>query len=304
MIGVMRFSDLLSRHRTTFSFEFFPPKTDEAVPQLIERARQLATLRPSFVSVTYGAGGTTRDRTREVVVKLKREVGLNVAAHLTCVGHSREELVEILDVYRQAEVRNIVALRGDPPQAGAFEAHPHGFHNAHQLVGLIRQRFGDYFGIAVAGYPEGHPETTSKLTDLERLKAKVDAGADTVVTQLFFENRDFYDFRQRCELLGVRVPIVAGIMPILSRKGIERMAGLCGSRIPAKLMGRLMRAGDDDEQVAQIGIDWATQQCRDLLDNSVRGVHFYTLNRSGATSEIYRRLGASDSAALEQLAKA
>ncbi len=300
----MRFPDLLKQHRATFSFEFFPPKTDEAVPQLMERATQLAQLRPSFVSVTYGAGGSTRDRTREVVIRLKREAGMNVAAHLTCVAHSKDELIAILENYRQNEIRNIVALRGDAPQDQAgFAEHPGGFRNAHQLVALIRQRFGDYFGIAVAGYPEGHPETPSKLTDLDRLKAKVDAGADVVVTQLFFDNRDFYDFRQRCELLNIKVPIVAGIMPILSRKGIERMAGLCGARIPAKLLGRLMRAANDD-QVAEIGIDWATQQSRDLLDNHVRGIHFYTLNRSSATGEIYRRLGAADSQALEQLVKA
>lgn len=304
MIAVMRLPDLSALHRTTFSFEFFPPKTDEAVPQLLERARQLAGLRPSFVSVTYGAGGTTRDRTRDVVIRLKQEIGLNVAAHLTCVGHSRDELIEILDNYRRQGVQNIVALRGDAPQHDAgFQAHPGGFRNAHELVALIRQRFGDAFGIAVAGYPEGHPETPSKLTDLERLKAKVDAGADAVVTQLFFDNRDFYDFRQRCELIRIRVPLIAGIMPILSRKGIERMAGLCGARIPAKLLARLLRAGDDDAQVAEIGIDWATQQCRDLLDHEVRGIHFYTLNRSSATAEIYRRLGAADSQALEQLAK-
>jgi methylenetetrahydrofolate reductase (NADPH) len=296
---------MLDNHAATFSFEFFPPKTDEAVPQLMERATQLAQLRPAFVSVTYGAGGSTRDRTRDVVIRLKNEMGLNVAAHLTCVGHSRDELIDILELYRRSGVQNIVALRGDAPQADVgFKAHPSGFKHAHELVGLIREKFGDHFGIAVAGYPEGHPETPSRITDLDRLKAKVDAGAHVVVTQLFFDNRDFYDFRERCELVGIDKPIVAGIMPILSRKGVERMAGMCGANIPAKLLRRLRRAGDDEEQMAQIGIDWATQQCRDLLDNQVRGIHFYTLNRSTATSEIYRRLGATDSQALQKMAKA
>jgi methylenetetrahydrofolate reductase (NADPH) len=170
-----------------------------------------------------------------------------------------------------------------------------------QLVALIRERFGDRFGIAVGGYPEGHPETASMLDDIDHLKAKVDAGADCVVTQLFFDNRDFYDFRERCELAGIGVPIVAGIMPVLSRKGIVRMAGMCGSRLPAKMIRRLQNAGDDDAKVAKVGIDWATQQCRDLLENQVRGIHFYTLNRSSATIEIYRRLGAEDSEALEDL---
>jgi methylenetetrahydrofolate reductase (NADPH) len=196
-----------------------------------------------------------------------------------------------------------VALRGDAPQNQAgFSAHPDGLRYGNEMVGLIRQHFGDAFGIAVAGYPEGHPETPNKLTDLDNLKRKVDAGADVVITQLFFDNSDFYDFREHCELAGVRVPIVAGIMPVLSRAGILRMAGLSGARIPAKLMRRLNAAGDDEQRVTAVGIDWATQQCRDLLEHDVAGIHFYTLNRSGATQEIYRRLGAADSDALANLA--
>jgi methylenetetrahydrofolate reductase (NADPH) len=174
---------------------------------------------------------------------------------------------------------------------------------AADLVSLIRSEFGDKFGVAVAGYPEGHPETPNKLDDLDHLRRKVDAGADVVVTQLFFDNRDFYDFRERCLLAGIGVPIVAGIMPALSGKGIRRMAGLCGARLPAKLLARLQRAGDDDDAVATIGIDWATQQCRDLLDNQVAGIHFYTLNRSNATIEIFRRLGATDADALAHMAQ-
>ncbi|MBI1374868.1 MAG: methylenetetrahydrofolate reductase [NAD(P)H] [Phycisphaera sp.] len=301
----MRIAELLKANPVTFSFEFFPPKNESAVDLLLARAEQLAKLRPTFVSVTYGAGGTTRDRTRDVVVRLQDAVGLSTAAHLTCVGHSRAELIEILETYLQRGVTNIVALRGDAPNASTgFQPHPDGLTHANELVELIRERFGDKFGVAVAGYPEGHPETPNKITDLDNLKRKVDAGADVVVTQLFFDNHDFYDFCERCELAKIDVPVIAGIMPVQSRKGIMRMAGLCGSRIPAKLLRRLDRAGDNDDEVAKVGIDWATQQCRDLLEHHVRGIHFYTLNRSTTTMEIYRRLGASDSEALAHLAGA
>lgn len=301
----MRLPQILERHAATFSFEFFPPKTDEAAMQLFERAGELAGLRPAFVSVTYGAGGSTRDRTRDIVTRLKGELGLEAAAHLTCVGHSRGELIDILSHYRSRGIENIVALRGDKPAGeAAFTPAADGLRYANELVSLIRDRFADAFGIAVAGYPEGHPETTCRLTDLDNLKRKVDAGADAIITQLFFDNRDLYEFRDSCDVAGIGAPIIAGIMPILSGKGIRRMAGLCGARIPAKLMRRLAAAGDDDADVARVGIDWATQQCRDLLDHQVRGIHFYTLNRSQATVEIYRRLGAADSDALARLAKA
>ena len=300
----MRISELLAERGATFSFEFFPPKTPEAVDRLYSRAEELAKLRPSFVSVTYGAGGSTRDRTREVVARMNNEIGLTTAAHLTCVGHSREDLIDILEYYRRAGVENIVALRGDKPNdEEEFRAAAGGFRYGHQLVELIREKFDDHFSIAVAGYPEGHTETPSHLDDMDNLKRKVEAGADAIITQLFFDNRDFYDFRERCDLAGIDVPIIAGIMPALSKKGIIKMAGLGGSRIPAKLLRRLYNAGDDHEQVATVGIDWATQQCRDLLDHQVSGIHLYTLNRSSATVEIYRRLGATDTDTLLRLAQ-
>ncbi len=298
----MKIGELLRRQGTTFSFEFFPPRTDAAVQELLDRAGELSRLKPSFVSVTYGAGGSTRERTRDLVVRLQNQAGLCTAAHLTCIGHTRQEIVELLEHYKQRGIHNIVALRGDVPQDAPHLMARSELRYGNELVELIRDRFENTFGIAVAGYPEGHPETPSKLTDLDNLKRKVEAGADVVITQLFFDNHDFYDFRERCELVGIQSPIIAGIMPVLSHKGILRMAGMCGSRIPAKLLGRLMQAGDDDEQVAQFGIDWATQQCQDLLNNQVCGIHFYTLNRSGATQEIYRRLGASDSLGLAALA--
>ncbi len=301
----MHLTALLQQHQPSFSFEFFPPKSDEAVGTLMGRATELAALKPAFVSVTYGAGGSTRLKTLEVIMRLKRELDVNAAAHLTCVGHNREELVGILHQLKDAGVQNIVALRGDAPiEAGAtFTPHPNGLRYAAELVQLIRSEFGDTFGIAVAGYPEGHPETPDKLADLDHLRAKVDQGADAIVTQLFFDNRDFFDFRDRCELAGIRVPIIAGLMPIVSHKGILRMAGLCGSRLPAPLLAQLQKAKDDDAQVARIGTQWATQQARELIEQGVRGIHFYTLNRSGATVEIYQNLGAADSAALAAIAR-
>lgn len=295
----MKLPEIIKQHKATFSFEFFPPKTDEAADLLFERAKSMSSLRPAFVSVTYGAGGSTRDRTHDIVTRFKRDLNLNPVAHLTCVGHTKAELIDILQRYHDEGVQNIVALRGDLPDGQTDTAGD--FNYANELVSLIRKEFGDAFGIAVAGYPEGHPETTCKISDLENLKRKVDAGADVIVTQLFFDNRDFYDFRQSCEIMGIDIPIVAGIMPVLSAKGIKRMAGLSGSRIPPKLLKRLQNAGDDNDQVSAIGIDWATQQSRDLIENQVAGIHFYTLNKSDATTEIYRRLGAENSDMLESL---
>jgi methylenetetrahydrofolate reductase (NADPH) len=298
----MKISDILNQEGPSFSFEFFPPKSDEGIGRLFERAGHFRELKPSFVSVTYGAGGTTRAKTRDLVVRLQREHGLEVAAHLTCVGHTRDELIEILSNYHAQGIENIVALRGDPPTGEKeFVAPENGLSYGNELVELIREHFPD-MGIAVAGYPEGHTETASKLDDMDNLKRKVDAGADVVITQLFFDNRDFYDFCERCEIARVNVPIVAGIMPVISWRGIKKMCGLCGARLPARLLKRLLAAGDDGDRIAHIGIDWATQQCRDLLEKEVRGIHFYTLNKSDATLEIYRRLGASDSSELRELA--
>lgn len=287
----MRLNELLDEDRRTCSFEFFPPKTPEAATSLLRHAGELARLKPSFVSVTYGAGGTTRHRTLEVVAGLREKSGLNSAAHLTCVGHSRAELAEILDTLRARGVANLIALRGDPPaDRKDFVPHPDGLRHANELVALIRERHGDAFGIAVAGYPEKHPEASDEDTDLENLKRKVDAGADAVITQLFFDNADFLRFRERCGAAGIRVPVLAGIMPVVSRKGVLRMTSLCGAKIPPALRERLDRAGDDDSEVEKAGTDWATEQCRGLLAEAVRGLHFYTLNRSGATLEIFRRL--------------
>jgi methylenetetrahydrofolate reductase (NADPH) len=300
----MHIRDIFEAHRTTFSFEFFPPKTDEGFEELFRTIARLEELKPSFVSVTYGAGGSTRERTHDLVVRIHRETSLTAVSHLTCVCHTREELAGILDRYADSGIVNILALGGDPPRHLAdYDRGRDAFRYASQLVEFIRSRprvpDPRGFGVGVAGFPEGHPGTPNRLKEMDHLKAKVDAGADYVCTQLFFDNHDFYDFRDRCELAGIKVPIVAGIMPITSREGMTRMAELAlGARFPARLLRAINRCGDDREAVARVGVHWATEQCRDLLDNGVRGIHFYTLNRSDATRQIYENLGVKDSAAL------
>lgn len=285
----MLVKDILAQTRTAFSFEFFPPKTPPEWDTLFTQIADLHSLQPSYVSVTYGAGGSTRDRTHQLVVRLQQETGITVVSHLTCMLSSRDEIAAILDRYDAAGVHNILALRGDPPKGQPWTAAPDGFHHAADLVAFIKQRH-PHFGIGVAGFPEGHPDTPNRLKEIEYLKAKVDAGADYIVTQLFFDNRDFLDFCERCELAGIRVPVIAGIMPVTTRSGLIRMAELAaGARIPAPLLRAVQRARDDEE-VARIGTHWATEQVRGLLDAGVRGIHFYTLNKSTATRRIYENL--------------
>jgi methylenetetrahydrofolate reductase (NADPH) len=299
----MHIQDIFRDHRTTFSFEFFPPKTDEASEELFATIAQLEELQPSFVSVTYGAGGSTRERTHDLVVRIHRETKLTAVSHLTCVCHTLDELAAILDRYAASGIENILALGGDPPRnLAAYDRSKDAFAHAEGLVRFIRSHANAPpprgFGIGVAGFPEGHPGTPNRLKEMDYLKQKVDAGADYICTQLFFENRDFYDFRERSELAGIKVPIVAGIMPITSKAGMVRMAELAlGARFPAALLRAVGRCADD-KAVARVGIHWATEQCRKLLDNGVRGIHFYTLNRSDATRQIYENLGVKDSVAL------
>lgn len=283
---------------TTFSFEFFPPKSSSTSLELYSTIKALNRLKPSFVSITYGAGGSTRALTHELVVKLASEHEFNVASHLTCVGSSADEIHEILNRYSAAGICNIMALRGDPPDfRQGFSAPTGGFERATQLVSFIRNHFPS-MGIGVAAYPEGHPETPDRLKEIEYLKAKVDAGADYICTQLFFDNHDFYDFCERCEIAGIKVPILAGIMPVTTIKMMRRMSSLAlGTHIPARLLRSLVRAESDD-YVEKVGIHWATEQVRDLLDNKVRGIHFYTLNKSLATLRIYENLGVNSSEGL------
>ena len=300
----MHIQDILQANSTTFSFEFFPPRTDEASEELFVNIAQLQTLQPSFVSVTYGAGGSTRERTHDLIVRIQRETNPTAVSHLTCVCHTREQLTSILDRYASSGVENILALGGDPPRNLAnYDRSQDAFHFADGLVDFVKTHRGQAssrgFGIGVAGFPEGHPGMPNRLKELDYLKKKVDAGADYICTQLFFLNDDFYEFRDRCDLAGIQVPIIAGIMPVSSKSGLVRMADLAlGARFPAALLRAVNRCQDDDS-VARVGTHWATEQCRDLLENNVRGIHFYTLNKSDATRRIYENLGVKDSIALQ-----
>jgi methylenetetrahydrofolate reductase (NADPH) len=296
----MHIAKIFATNKITFSFEFFPPKDRTSSDQLFASIAELTTLKPSYVSVTYGAGGSTRELTHDLVLRIKKETDLTVVSHLTCVGSTVEEITAILAEYRASGIENIMALRGDPPRGSdRFVKSSNGFGNAAELVAFIKKNFPE-MGVGVAGYPEGHPETPNRLTEIDYLKAKVDAGADYICSQLFFDNRDFYDFRERCALAGIRVPILAGIMPITSRKTMVRMADMAkGTRYPARLLKALGRAEDDDH-FEKVGIHWATEQVRDLIDNEVKGIHFYTLNRSKATMKIYDSLGVTTSKGLTE----
>jgi methylenetetrahydrofolate reductase (NADPH) len=301
----MHIRDLLATRRPSFSFEFFPPKTAAASEELYQTIRELEPLGPTFVSVTYGAGGGTRELTHDLVLRIKQTTGIPPVPHLTCVGHTRAEVEAILERYAAAGVETILALRGDPPaNQPDYDWSQGDFQHAADLVNFIREfnASGRHpnprgFGIGVAGFPEGHPATPNRLLELEHLKAKVDAGADYICTQLFFDNHDFLDFRDRCDLAGIRVPILAGIMPVGTLQGMRRMAELAaGARFPAKLLRALDRANGDPKAVERVGIHYAAQQCAGLLDAGVDGIHFYTLNKSRATREIYASLGLTGAA--------
>jgi methylenetetrahydrofolate reductase (NADPH) len=297
----MHIGKIFSSNKITFSFEFFPPKDRAASEQLFTAIAELAPLKPTWVSVTYGAGGSTRDLTHDLVVRIRRQSDLGVVAHLTCVGSTREEICDVLQNYADSGIENIFAISGDPPKGvgDAYVPPANGCRNAIELVSLIKKRF-PALGIGVAGFPEGHKRNPNRLTELDYLKAKIDAGADFICTQLFFDNHEFDDFRERCELAGIRIPIIAGIMPIISRKGMARMADLSPfTRFPARLLKALARA-DNDDHFEKVGVHWATEQVRDLIDNGARGIHFYTLNKSRATLRIYDSLGVTSSQGLSR----
>jgi len=296
----MHILDILSNPKPSLSFEFFPPKLQTAWDELYETIRNLQELSPSFVSVTYGAGGSTRELTHDLVLRIKQTTSIPPVPHLTCVGHTRDEIDAILTRYADAGVSNILALRGDPPKDQPNYDWSQGhFKYASDLVAHIKKfnATGRHpqprgFGIGVAGFPEGHPATPNRVQELDNLKAKVDAGADYICTQLFFDNHDFFDYRERCQLADINIPIIAGIMPVTSLSSMKRMAELAaGARYPAKLIKALNRANLNPEAVERAGIHYAAQQCAELLDNSVAGIHFYTLNKSHATQQIYSSLG-------------
>jgi methylenetetrahydrofolate reductase (NADPH) len=295
----MHITDIMREGSPTFSFEFFPPKTPEAAEVLYQTIRELESYMPHFVSVTYGAGGSTRELTHDLVERIQHTTKLNPIPHLTCVCHDEAEIQAILARYAKSQIGNILALGGDRPREIPYEKSRDSFQHAADLVKFIR-RFNESgahpdprgFGIGIAGFPEGHPATPNRLIEMDHFKAKVDAGANYIVTQLFFDNRDFYDFRERCALAGIQIPIIAGIMPITSMSGFKRIAELAaGSRFPARLLRALQRCDNNREMVSRVGVHFALEQCHDLLDNNVAGIHFYTLNRSDATRIIFDSLG-------------
>ncbi|GAB4168776.1 MAG: methylenetetrahydrofolate reductase [NAD(P)H] [Rhodocyclaceae bacterium] len=271
----------------TFSFEFFPPQTAEAVEKLRATRRQLARLKPAFFSCTFGAGGSTRERTLETVLEMQSE-GLPAAPHLSCIGSTRENIRAMLDRYREAGVRRIVALRGDLPSGMAAAGE---FRYANELVSFIRSHTGDWFHIEVAAYPEYHPQARSPAEDLANFKRKVEAGADSAITQYFY-NADAYEhFVDQCEAIGVTVPIVPGIMPIANFAKIARFSDACGAEIPRWMRRKLEAFGDDCASVRAFGLDVVTALCARLLDAGAPGLHFYTLNQAGLTCTIWERLG-------------
>ncbi len=283
----MRIADILARKRPVFSFEFFPPKTDEAARQLETTILELKPLEPDFVSVTYGAGGSTREKTIDLVTRIKADTGVEAMAHLTCVGSTREELSSVLDRLEAAGVDNILGLRGDPPKGQTqFVATEGGFAYANELVEFIHSEYPGRFCVGGAGYPEKHIECGNPAVDMVNLKRKVDEGVSFLITQLFFDNRRYFEFVENAHASGIHVPIIPGIMPITSASGVEKMTVLCGASLPFRLAAEIDRHRNDPDAMMRIGIAHATAQTLELLQGGAPGIHFYTLNRSKATSQV------------------
>jgi methylenetetrahydrofolate reductase (NADPH) len=290
----MRIRESLRTRRPHFSFEFFPPKSQEAVEALLGVVEALRSLEPAFVSVTYGAGGSTRARTIEVAKRVKAELGVEVMAHVTCVGNTREELRALFTELADDGIENVLALRGDPPKGEQrFVATAGGFAYASDLTAMLAQEFS--FCVGGAAYPEKHPEAPDLDTDIAHLLQKVDAGSEFLITQLFFDNDAYFAFVDRVRDAGITVPIVPGIMPITNFSQVARMTAMCGATIPERLLGALRARADEPEAVAELGVAYATLQCADLLDRGAPGIHFYTLNRSPATRAVVSALVAGRS---------
>ena len=288
----MKVIDILHKNKVSFSYEFFPPKTEKGWDKLFHTISELQVLKPAYVSVTYGAGGSTRDNTHDLVKRISDETDISVAAHLTCVNSSKDDIKKIIEDYQEIGIQNILALRGDlPADSGTKDSGD--FAHAADLILFIKENAPE-MGIGAACFPEGHPATPNRLKEMDYLKQKVDAGVDYLVSQLFFDNRDFYDFSERAELAGVDVPIIAGIMPVSSYKGMQRMAELAlGARFPSSLL-RAVKRGEESGMIDDVGVQWAAEQIRDLLDKGVSGVHLYTLNNSLASKKICQMLGLKD----------
>ncbi len=286
----MRIEEIIAtRERPLFSFEFFPPKTDEGEQNLRRTLSELRELEPDFASVTCGAGGSTKDRTLEITKWLKADIGIESMAHLTCVGASVDDLRATLDDLRAAGIDNVLALRGDPPRGTtAWEPHPHGLSYAAELIDLVGAEYS--FGIGAACFPEVHPQAADPLSDLQYLKAKVDCGAGFLITNLFLDNEAYFRFVDAARFAGIEVPILPGIMPITNHGQIKTMTETCGATIPPALLDELDKRADDPESIAELGVAWATLQAAELLARGAPGIHFYTLNRSPATRAILSAL--------------
>ncbi len=287
----MKIADHLASGGASFSFEFFPPKSEEAAAQLERTIAELSVLNPTFVSVTYGAGGSTREKTIDIVSRIKSGTGIEAMAHLTCVGSTREEIAGVLDRLVDAGLENVLALRGDPPK-GQTEFVPveGGFRYANDLVAMIRERYGKRLSVGGACYPERHTECANPHVDLMNLKRKVDAGLDFLVTQLFFDNRRYFEFVDRARAIGIRVPIIPGLMPITNAGSVERMTMLGGATLPFQLAKEMDQRRNDPRGTLQLGVAHATAQSIDLLMGGAPGLHFYTLNRSTATKDVFQAL--------------
>jgi methylenetetrahydrofolate reductase (NADPH) len=293
----MRITERLRARAPFFSFEFFPPKTDDGVLALMQTVAALKSLEPAYVSVTYGAGGSTRTRTVDVAKRIQNELGIDVLAHITCAGASTDDLRSVLQELEAANISNVLALRGDPPRgSAAFVAHSAGLRNASDLVALLEREFD--FCVGAACYPEKHPEASSVHADLDAVEKKVQAGARFLITQLFFDNTSYVDFVARVRARGITVPVIPGIMPITNYEQIERFTAMCGATIPAGLRSELELRRGEPEAVAELGVAYATLQCAELLDGGAPGIHFYTLNKSPATRAVVSALQASRYGAL------
>lgn len=285
----MKFADFYKTGKPRFSFEIFPPKTPEGIENLFMHLRELKAFDPAFISTTYGAMGTTQALTSDLTLKIQNELKIPAAFHFTCVGSNKTQIKNYVESLKQKGVNLVVALRGDPP-AGMkeFVKPADGFSYANELVGYLKTLDG--LSLAVAGYPEGHIEAPNLETDLINLKRKVDAGADVILTQLFFDNKDFYNFCERAKKIGITIPIIPGLMPVLSAKQIQKITSMCGAKIPAALKSQLLKYENDDEAVKEIGIEHALLQAKDLLKNGLPGIHFYILNKSYSTKKILGQL--------------
>ncbi len=285
----MRIPEMYRNGGRAFSFEFFPPKTEKGFDSLFRTIEELERLKPDFVSVTWGAGGSSRRQTVEIVARIQRELGITAMAHLSCIGSSPDQLGETLDRLAGEGIENVLALGGDRPKD--YEPPADAFTYANELARFIRSRWD--FALAGACYPETHPLAPSPEVDLENLTRKTREGAEVLITQLFFDNQEYFDFVKRARAAGIDQPIVPGIMPIISASNIRRITEMCGARIPEELEAELSRVEGDDDRTLEIGVAWATQQCRELLDAGAPGIHFYTMNRSPATRQVFQELKGS-----------